>query len=550
MQIGEPLIPLSHEGIENNMLATKLKNFKNDTQGNIAVVSAIGLSAILLCVGAASDYNYAVNLKSKLSSSVDIAVLSAVVSGGNSSKELSKKELRRIARQSFNENYQYAPGQTLKSFKLTKSPQDIVRVEATVTHEPFFAKILGKKTIDISVAAESLLPSLNAFDIALVLDRTGSMAGTNLTNLKTAATDFLNDMDDGNNDVKVSVVPFAQYVNIGLNYANQSWLDLPRNSAGGDDVTCNMEYTSNSSCFNPYGPPPPSSCQDGQTTTFEDDGTTQTTTTTTITNNGNGTCTTRVEKESVSGNSRSSSTSSRTASISGPSASSTWSNVSYASNGNYCVYAPDPADVSNNQVEECAVNNTIGNWYGCVGSRLSPNNIEAAYNRNKIPPVMEITCGQAMQPLTDDIGAAKDTIRGLTASGGTYLPSGLMWGWRNLDPARPLKITGQGKKDRQKLMIFMTDGQNTLSQSGLHHTARDYAAANDVTESLCEKIKESDIKIATVSYSRGTRNSATTDLLKKCASSDSLYFEAKDANSLKDAFTNAVNNSRVVRLVN
>jgi len=89
MQIGEPLIPLSHEGIENNMLATKLKNFKNDTQGNIAVVSAIGLSAILLCVGAASDYNYAVNLKSKLSSSVDIAVLSAVVSGGNSSKELS-----------------------------------------------------------------------------------------------------------------------------------------------------------------------------------------------------------------------------------------------------------------------------------------------------------------------------------------------------------------------------------------------------------------------------------------------------------------------------
>jgi len=118
-------------------------------------------------------------------------------------------------------------------------------------HEPFFAKILGKKTIDISVAAESLLPSLNAFDIALVLDRTGSMAGTNLTNLKTAATDFLNDMDDGNNDVKVSVVPFAQYVNIGLDYANQSWLDLPRNSAGGDDVTCNMEYTSNSSCFNP-----------------------------------------------------------------------------------------------------------------------------------------------------------------------------------------------------------------------------------------------------------------------------------------------------------
>ena len=514
------------------------RDFRRDENGNFAIMFSLIVGVMILGVAVAIEITTATNIKAKLASSVDMAVLTAAVSD--------EKNRKKIARSSFEANYALETDQTLESFELTTPSADRVRVEAVLKYKSAFSKILGRDSINISASAVSTLPQLNSLDVALVLDRTGSMAGANLSNLKTAATNFLSDVEDKNGDVRVSVVPFADYVNIGLDYAGEAWLDLPISNASGSNAQCSMQDASNSTCFDPNFPPV--NCQTGMTTQVTDNGTTQTTTITTITDNNDGSCTvdTRIVEVSPAGVSDTT----QTTTTSGPSSqvSTNWGHVTQTVSGNYCTYSPDPSEDSGNEVEECSVDHIVGNWYGCVGSRSAGNNIKAAYDGMKIPPAMELTCGQPISPLSSNIESATNRVLDLTASGSTYIPAGLMWGWRSLDPAQPLE--SDVDEDRNKLIILMTDGQNTVSQSGSFHSGGDHLKANALTDELCTEIKKTDIKIATVSYSKGSRDSATTQLLKNCASSSELYFEPKNAKTLTKAFEDAIKSAEFVRLVN
>ena len=151
-----------------------------------------------------------------------------------------------------------------------------------------------------------------------------------------------------------------------------------------------------------------------------------------------------------------------------------------------------------------------------------------------------------MVPLTDNLVNARMSIDGLTASGSTYIPAGLQWGWRALDASVP--FSSQASDERNKLLILMTDGQNTKSQDGTLHTAFDRQAANALTLDLCDQIKRSDIKVATVSYSRGG-GGADTGMLETCASSENLFYNARNAASLRTAFESAINQANNIRLI-
>lgn len=94
----------------------------------------------------------------------------------------------------------------------------------------------------------------------------------------------------------------------------------------------------------------------------------------------------------------------------------------------------------------------------------------------------------------------------------------------------------------------MTDGENTQSQSGSSHGGRDYAAANALTQKLCDSIKADDINVATVSFSNGG-NPANSQLLRSCASTPALSFTAANAQSLKRAFESATDQMNEVRLI-
>jgi hypothetical protein len=64
----------------------------------------------------------------------------------------------------------------------------------------------------------------NPLEVALVLDNTGSMAGSKEAALRKAGRELVDTVMVDQADVKVAVVPFSQYVNVGVGNGTAPWL--------------------------------------------------------------------------------------------------------------------------------------------------------------------------------------------------------------------------------------------------------------------------------------------------------------------------------------
>jgi len=103
---------------------------------------------------------------------------------------------------------------------------------------------------------------LGEVEIALALDTTESMSGSKLTSLKDAADLLVETImpDSGGYDnVKIGIVPFGRYVNVGLQYRDESWIDVP------------ADYTTNI-CNDTYPNPVESTCTTNPNATCYNDG--------------------------------------------------------------------------------------------------------------------------------------------------------------------------------------------------------------------------------------------------------------------------------------
>ena len=182
---------------------------------------------------------------------------------------------------------------------------------------------------------------------------------------------------------------------------------------------------------------------------------------------------------------------------------------------------------------------------------------QAAFNAKRITGVMNKSCGTEMQELSTSFGITRSTINSLSTSGNTYLPSGVMWGWRTLQEAEPLNTNvdltkpGFPEVDPVKVMIFMTDGANTLSQGGDEphlHNGNNNAEADQRTRALCAGAKAEGIQIFTIGYRMQEAVGNAQSILIECATSESNYYDASDANALKRAFKDIAGELSLPRL--
>lgn len=144
-------------------------------------------------------------------------------------------------------------------------------------------------------------------------------------------------------------------------------------------------------------------------------------------------------------------------------------------------------------------------------------------------------------------------VGSLKTDGTTYLPSGLAWGWRVLDDDIPFGRPMPGEP-RQKALVLMTDGYNTVSREGrkpyivndgrYHHGKYEgdesvITTANGITKTLCENIAAQDIEIYTIAYAlpASANSDATRTLLRQCAGSTGQFFDAQDSMQLAKAFS-------------
>lgn len=170
--------------------------------------------------------------------------------------------------------------------------------------------------------------------------------------------------------------------------------------------------------------------------------------------------------------------------------------------------------------------------------------------------------GCGLQPvirLTTNTAAIKTAVNAMTAVGDTNIPMGLVWGWHTLSPNAPFSDgSAYGTQHLKKIVILMTDGENTMTNpggsnangsyySGLGYiwqnimqgltssssaTARQTAMDNRLA-ALCTNMKARDIVIYTV---RVEVTSGTSTVLQNCASSPDKFYDVQDVSTLGAAF--------------
>lgn len=374
--------------------------YVSESGGNMGMMFAFVFVMLVGGLAVAIDLSSAFAAKQRLQNTTDAVALLAARDGIED-----KGELQEAAQAYFNQSYPNASGDRIEVLNISRNG-DRVDVQTRNNIDTSFAQFFGRPNLDVSVSSSTIFAK-QSLDVALVLDTTGSMFGAKLANLKISATRLMDTFESfDNEDLRVSIVPFSQYVNVGVNQSGQPWLR----------------------------------------------------------NNG-----------TVGGNM-------------------------------------------------------------CMASRPKPFNTRVEFGARRIPSAVgpQVICGTALRPLTNNFTALKNTINSLTASGWTYAPTGLMWGWRTLDARAPFteaSTSGVG----QKVLVLMTDGANTRAFSGGLHNSPSQAQADNTTTEICNRIKDSDITVYTIAFE--VPDAATRNLVRSCATSPANFFNAQNSAQLDDAFS-------------
>ena len=181
--------------------------------------------------------------------------------------------------------------------------------------------------------------------------------------------------------------------------------------------------------------------------------------------------------------------------------------------------------------------------------------------------------GCAMQPLirlTANTASLKTAINTMVAVGDTNIPLGMMWGWHTLSPNAPFADgSAYGTQHLQKVLILMTDGDNTMSDpsssaeqnksyfSGLGYiwqnilgitsgtTAQRQTAMDNRQALLCANLKAKGIVIYTVRVEVLT---GPSPVLQACASTPDKYYDVQDVSTLNAAFASIAGSINSLRI--
>ncbi|MDP2206041.1 MAG: pilus assembly protein [Alphaproteobacteria bacterium] len=186
------------------------RRFTVQTTAATAIIFALSMPMFVAAAGVSVDLAQAYNIKTRLANAVDKAALAA----GSTTGSLSDIELQ--VQRFIDANYQEDRLGETYNVEVTFGDGN-VRVTASARVPTTFMRIFGHDYID--VYQETIVKrELAGVEVALVLDVTGSMAGNNITALRTASTNFLNIMFSRISDpeyLKIGIVPFSASVNVG-----------------------------------------------------------------------------------------------------------------------------------------------------------------------------------------------------------------------------------------------------------------------------------------------------------------------------------------------
>lgn len=201
-----------------------LASFGRKDDGAIAIIFGLSFMALMAAMGIAIDYARGLNMQTRLQSDLDAAVL------GGGSQMRTADDVAAVAKAYFNDNWKQNHGVSDVTLEFTTLPDDKgIKGTATAKLPNVIMQVLGFEDMTLNAVSEVLTASQHV-EVALVLDTTASMSGTKLDALKSASKlliDTAYELETSKDYIKIGIVPFAMYVNVGLANRNQSWMSVP-----------------------------------------------------------------------------------------------------------------------------------------------------------------------------------------------------------------------------------------------------------------------------------------------------------------------------------
>ena len=157
---------------------------------------------------------------------------------------------------------------------------------------------------------------------------------------------------------------------------------------------------------------------------------------------------------------------------------------------------------------------------------------------NGFQPFQYSTCPATTLPLSSNWTALNDKIDELQPSGNTNVTIGLSWAFHALTAGDPLNTASAPTGDLDKVIILLTDGDNTQNRWTTTQADIDLR-----TQQACANVKKASIKLYTIRVINGNAS-----LLQACASNPDMYYNVQDASQLNAVFSQIAKNLANLRI--
>ncbi len=595
--------------------------FRKDEGGAFMVLFAVLAIVLIATSGAVVDFTSVEQTRTRAQTALDSAALALQPRIAIDNNTTLKSKAQTLLTERLADSTVTATVTTVT----TDTTQGSIEIDATITKPTAFVQLVGVRTLTANLVSQATRKQLY-LEVAMVLDNSISMnSSSRMTNLKKAArcaTDILYNSitacddttlnnSDGltptNTNVKIGIVPFTEFVNVGTGYKTASWMTqtgaTPTSEAGFDNddndqntfstavdrfalyTEMNVSWTgcvearnhttgagglyydtsdltpatgTPDSMFVPiFAPDQPDSgsyannylSDRPSVCTNKDQGSwVQTSTKTSCTSNGNNnsnnynncgsTATVTRTQKDQNGNTVSPAATTEPATVNGQPKVCTDSYTGTKTQNS-------PARYTNVYTRSCSY--TFSDRE--LQERLCKYNTHSVSIGNGFQAGPNADCGVALQPLTSTKSSVISKISAMGPDGGTNIHQGVMWGFHMLSPSEPLTEGRAYDSGTSKVMIVMTDGENTAGDVsdwtgddwyqayGYPYEGRITGATtadlqtemDNRTKTTCSNARTAGITIYTIGLATSSTSNPTavTAMLTNCATDSShAYFPA------------------------
>lgn len=510
------------------MIRNLLARLFRDERANFTIVAAIAMVPLVLAAGVAIDFSSISNRKSELQNALDSAALAVAREGDT----ISDSEAIAIARTFLASNFQIDHA----GLKVIRTGTRVT-VEATARQPLHFAGVLGYEDWRVAAASSADI-AFNRYEIALVLDTTGSMSGGKLSAMKDAVLGLVDTMSSQIKDtekLKFAVVPFANFVNVGSHHGPEfNKGGKIKNKTGADwlDIKGKADF--------------PQTELPSELSRFE------------LFQHLGQAWKGCVETRYAAGKSLDVTDAApdpkKPETLFVP-AFSIDEPDSWGYSNSYIVSSADPLD------KTPAGKLKKLQKYGIPSAALLD---PPAPKLEWLPVAASTSVGkgpnrdcvsQPIQPLTNDYDKIEKMVKSLQANGTTNIMEGVAWGMRVLSPEAPFTEGAAKEPGIEKIMIVLTDGSNVFGNNatklGSSYSSNGYLVdgrlgitvgsstdtnklMNAKTLAACENAKKAGTVVYTIRLE--VPDVKTGMMLKECATSLNHFFDAPSRSQLDDVF--------------